>query len=143
MTPRLSELYAHTKGHDGKDDFLLDHLRDVAVMAKSFAEKFNSGSLAYWLGFLHDLGKTNPLFQSYLSAMEENRSHPKAPHAIWGAAFIYDVLWNKNKKEAWNLHSRKFIPMMAPRLPRTQRAPSASSSFHQCGVFVQVAQNVL
>ncbi len=101
MAKKLSELYAHTKGQDGKDDFLLDHLRNVAVLAKSFAEKFNSGSLAFWLGLLHDFGKTNPLFQSYLSAMEENHSHPKVPHAIWGAAFIYDVLWNKNKKDAW------------------------------------------
>ena len=70
-------------------------------MAQSFAGEFNSGALAFWLGFLHDFGKINPLFQSYLSAMEENRSHPKAPHAIWGAAFIYDVLWNKSKKDAW------------------------------------------
>jgi CRISPR-associated endonuclease/helicase Cas3 len=101
MIKKLSELYAHTKGQNGKEDFLLDHLRNVGIMAKSYADKFNSGALAFWLGLLHDLGKINPQFQSYLSAMEEDRSHPKTPHAIWGAAFIYDLLWCKNKKDAW------------------------------------------
>jgi len=97
----FSKLVAHTKGQDGKEDFLIDHLQDVAVMARSFAEMFNCGALAFWLGLLHDLGKTNPLFQSYLKAMEENRSHPKAPHAKWGAAFMYYLLWGKNQKDAW------------------------------------------
>ena len=48
-------------------------VKDVAVMARCFAKKFNSGALAFWLGLLHDIGKINPLFQSYLKAMEENR----------------------------------------------------------------------
>ena len=97
----FSKLIAHTQGQDGKEDHLIDHLRDVAVMARSFAEKFNCGALAFWLGLLHDLGKINPLFQSYLKAMEENRSHPKAPHAIWGASFMYYLLWCKKQKDAW------------------------------------------
>ena len=69
----FSKLIAHTQGQDGKEDLLIDHLRDVAVMARCFAKEFNSGALAFWLGLLHDLGKINPLFQSYLKAMEENR----------------------------------------------------------------------
>jgi len=97
----FSKLIAHTKGQDGKEDLLIDHLKDVAEMARCFADKFNSGALAYSLGLLHDLGKINPFFQSYLKAMEENRSHPKVPHAIWGAAFMYYLLWSKNHKDAW------------------------------------------
>jgi len=97
----FSEFIAHTKGPDGEKDLLIDHLHKVAGTARRFADKFNCGALAFWLGLLHDLGKINPLFQLYLKAMEENRSHPKQPHAIWGAAFIYDLLWCKNKKEAW------------------------------------------
>lgn len=58
----FSTLIAHTKGEDGKKDLLIDHLRNVALMARSFAEKFNSGAFAFWLGLLHDLGKINPLF---------------------------------------------------------------------------------
>ncbi len=68
----FSKLVAHTQGQDGKEDLLIDHLQGVAVMARSFAEKFNCGPIAFWLGLLHDLGKINPLFQSYLKAMEEN-----------------------------------------------------------------------
>ncbi len=97
----FSKFIAHTKGQDGKEDLLIDHLRNVAVMARTFADKFNSGTLAFWLGLLHDLGKINPLFQSYLEAMEENRSHSTAPHAIWGASFMYYLLWCKNHKDAW------------------------------------------
>ena len=101
MNMSLSELYAHTKNRDGKEDFLLDHLRNVAIMARCFAEKFNSGAIAFWLGLLHDFGKINPFFQSYLKAMEEDLSHPKAPHAIWAAAFMYWLLSVKNQKDAW------------------------------------------
>jgi CRISPR-associated endonuclease/helicase Cas3 len=97
----FSKLLAHTKSRGGKEDLLIDHLTKVAEVAESFAEKFDCGALAYSLGLLHDLGKINPLFQSYLDAMEENRSHSKVPHAIWGAAFIYYLLWSKNHKDAW------------------------------------------
>jgi CRISPR-associated endonuclease/helicase Cas3 len=97
----FSKLIAHTKGHGGKYDPLIDHLRDVAEMARSFAEKFNNGALAFWLGIFHDFGKINPFFQSYLKAMEENRSHPKVPHAVWGAAFMYHYWWGVNRNDVW------------------------------------------
>jgi CRISPR-associated endonuclease/helicase Cas3 len=96
----FSKLIAHTKAQNGKEDLLIDHLKNVAVMARSFAEKFDCGALAYSLGLLHDIGKINPLFQSYLKAMEGNHSHPKAPHAIWGASFMYYLLWCKKQKDA-------------------------------------------
>ena len=69
----FSKLIAHTKGQDREEDLLIDHLSRVAVMARSFAEKFDCGALAFWLGLLHDLEKINPCFQSYIKAMEENR----------------------------------------------------------------------
>lgn len=97
----LRDLRAHTKGPGGKEDFLLDHLKDVAEMAKAFAHDFGSGALAYWLGLFHDIGKMNPDFQNYLTAMEENRDHPKVPHAAWGAAFMYYYWWHTKKKDFW------------------------------------------
>src|SRR5208283_1066394 len=39
--------------------------------------------------------------QEYLSAMEEKREHPKVPHAVWGAAFMYYYWWHKKKKDFW------------------------------------------
>ncbi len=86
---KLSELLAHSKGHCDKKDLLLDHLVDVADKAKIFADCFGCGTLAYWLGIFHDLGKVNPDFQEYLKAMEEEREHPKVPHAVWGASLMY------------------------------------------------------
>ena len=97
----FSTLIAHTKGHNGKEDLLINHLQQVSQKAQYFAKKFNTEALAQWLALLHDIGKINPLFQSYLKAMEENRSHTKVPHAIWGAAFMYYLLWGKNHNDVW------------------------------------------
>jgi CRISPR-associated endonuclease/helicase Cas3 len=97
----FGKLIAHTKSEDGKEDLLIDHLGEVANKARYFADKFNCGPLAFWVGLIHDIGKINPLFQSYLNAMEENRTCPREKHAIWGAAFIYYLLWGKNRKDAW------------------------------------------
>lgn len=97
----LSNLKAHTSGPNGKIDTLFDHLSAVADAARTFAKPFGAGDMAYLIGLIHDLGKINPAFQSYLQAMEEGRNHPKTPHAIWGAAFMYYLLWGKYQKDIW------------------------------------------
>ena len=72
--------YAHTSGETDEWHKLADHLRAVAERARSFAEPFGAGEVAYWVGLLHDLGKFSPGFQSYLeeadSARRENRLGP-------------------------------------------------------------------
>lgn len=98
---KLSELLAHSKGHCDKKDLLLDHLVDVADKAKIFADCFGCGTLAYWLGIFHDLGKVNPDFQEYLKAMEEEREHPKVPHAVWGASLMYHYWWRTRHNDSW------------------------------------------
>jgi len=65
--------YAHTSGATGDWQLLSDHLYAVAEKAREFAEPFSSGDLAYWAGLLHDLGKFNPDFQTYLKAAEKAR----------------------------------------------------------------------
>ena len=64
----VQEAYAHTPPPDDKDRWhpLVDHLTSVAKKAREFAEPFDGGDLAYWLGLWHDLGKFNPEFQKYL-----------------------------------------------------------------------------
>lgn len=61
------ELWAHTPA-PGSDVWhpLLEHLRDVAELARSFATPFGAGELAYQLGLWHDVGKADPAFQAYL-----------------------------------------------------------------------------
>lgn len=65
--------YAHTPGVTGEWHKLVEHLRAVAERAKSFAEPFGAGELAYWVGVLHDIGKFNPDFQTYLKEAERAR----------------------------------------------------------------------
>ncbi|GAB4430040.1 MAG: hypothetical protein OHK0015_14720 [Chloroflexi bacterium OHK40] len=62
-----AELYAHTPA-PGTAEWhrLIDHLVGVAELARSFAEPFGAGELAYQLGLWHDVGKANPAFQAYL-----------------------------------------------------------------------------
>lgn len=72
----MNELYAHTPA-PGSDKWhlLIDHLRDVAELAREFADEFGAGELAYWLGLWHDIGKCNPAFQQYLLDCYTNPDH--------------------------------------------------------------------
>ncbi len=96
----MTELYAHTPNDDGNGEwhFLEDHLVEVAECAKTFAEKFGAGDLAYWAGLWHDLGKCLPKFQSYLLACSKKQYHSKFPHAIWGGVMAYRIF---NNDERW------------------------------------------
>ena len=92
------ELHAHTPGPDGTWHSLSKHLAAVACKAGELAEPFGAGDLARWAGAFHDLGKLNPEFQDYLDAQHQGRYHRKVPHAIWGAAFAYDLICRRSGK---------------------------------------------
>lgn len=85
-------VYAHTPGPYGWH-LLSDHLASVAANAASFAQPFGLGEMAYWLGIFHDLGKVNPEFQRYLRGAAAGMRSRVVPHAIWGAALIYNLLY--------------------------------------------------
>ena len=53
----MKELYAHSINSQGQRHRLSDHLKEVASLAKKFADKFGAGELAYWVGLWRDLGK--------------------------------------------------------------------------------------
>lgn len=67
-----AQAWAHTPGPSGEPHRLVDHLRAVAETARQFAECFQAGDLAYWIGLWHDLGKFDPQFQAYLRACAAN-----------------------------------------------------------------------
>ena len=54
----MKELYAHSANSQGQRHRLDDHLKEVAKLAKEFADKFGAGELAYWVGLWHDAGGT-------------------------------------------------------------------------------------
>lgn len=88
----MPEYYAHTPNDKGDWHSLEAHLKEVAELARSFAEKFGAGDLAYWIGLWHDIGKINPGFQRYLEACSRGQLHDKVPHAIWGAVLAYFLI---------------------------------------------------
>ncbi|MBT3047414.1 MAG: CRISPR-associated endonuclease Cas3'' [Candidatus Thiodiazotropha sp. (ex Clathrolucina costata)] len=60
-----------------------DHLRETAIKAKNFADRFNSGDWAYIAGMLHDIGKFQTEFQDYLiSAVDPNGHIENAPKRV-------------------------------------------------------------
>lgn len=74
-------LLAHSKNESGQSHLLLNHLKEVSDLAKEFAEPFCGGNIAALLGLLHDAGKAQVEFQSYLHGKIS-----KGPHHAWVAA---------------------------------------------------------
>ncbi|MCK7474883.1 MAG: CRISPR-associated endonuclease Cas3'' [Rhodopseudomonas palustris] len=62
-----------TSSADGADwEPLLQHLQEVAALARQFGDKFGGGNAAELAGLLHDLGKYAAAFQAYI---RRQRSH--------------------------------------------------------------------
>lgn len=98
----MGNLRAHTPNDKGEWHSLDNHLKSVAEKAKEFASQFGAADIAHVLGLLHDLGKANPLFQSYLDACACGQRHEKVPHSIWGAALVYAFIYLAQKdSENW------------------------------------------
>lgn len=72
----------------GKWQPLATHLRNVAHLARQFAEPLGLANEAELAGLLHDLGKYRDEFQSYLRG--ERGSSVETQHSIYGAAWALD-----------------------------------------------------
>jgi CRISPR-associated endonuclease/helicase Cas3 len=90
--------YAHTPIKDEEWHCLVPHLLRTGLIAKHFGSELGIGEWCQLMGYAHDAGKFHPGFQAYLHAMAENKSAPKCPHAIWGAAFLYQCF---GQKDSW------------------------------------------
>ena len=86
MTMR-STFFAHSlPGHPADTwEPLVDHLENVAALAKDFATAFDSGDWGYLAGLWHDLGKYREEFQRRLEGSGE-----QAEHAGAGAALAFE-----------------------------------------------------
>ena len=75
--------FAHSENELGEFHNLKDHLISTAEKAKSFADKWNAGEIAYIAGLTHDLGKYSNQFQEYLLGKGSS-----VEHSISGAYFL-------------------------------------------------------
>ena len=63
-------LYAHSANDRGERQLLVDHLRNVAGLARDLATPFGGGDLAFLAGLWHDAGKADPAWQQRLIECE-------------------------------------------------------------------------
>ena len=54
----MKELYAHSTNSQGQRHRLSDHLKEVAILARKYADKFGAGDTAYWVCLWHGVGDT-------------------------------------------------------------------------------------
>jgi len=94
----MALFYAHSSSAGNPPpegwQLLADHLCGVARLARKLAdetgmEKFGLSEAAYAAGLLHDLGKYQQEFQSYLQASAKKERHSRVPHAPLGAASAF------------------------------------------------------
>lgn len=76
-------LLAHSENKLGQRHLLINHLKEVSSLAKGFAEPFLCDKIAALLGLLHDAGKAQVEFQSYLRGKIS-----RGPHHAWVAAIM-------------------------------------------------------
>jgi len=83
--------YAHSENSANDKHPLSTHLKETADIAKSFACSDLYKPIFYIVGLLHDLGKYQPEFQSYLETVGKRG---KVPHASWGSGYarLYSIL---------------------------------------------------
>jgi len=84
--------FAHTPPPGSKKwHRLLAHLVKTGKRARSAARNSQEARLLYFTGLLHDLGKYQNAFQSYLHASHDGTRHDRVPHAMLGAKTAYDL----------------------------------------------------
>ncbi len=84
---------AHTRNYAGVRHDLVQHLRDTARLAEEFAAPFGGDEVARMAGLLHDIGKFNPAFQSYLFAREQGLQISGPDHKAAGAKLAKRVFY--------------------------------------------------
>ena len=65
--------YAHSANPQGNRQPLVDHLRNVAILAAELAQPFGGEDLAFLSGLWHDVGKADPTWQRLLLECEQGR----------------------------------------------------------------------
>ena len=85
-------MFAHSCNFAGTRHDLVAHLRAVADTARVFSAHIEGGTLAYYAGLWHDLGKFHLGFQDYLRRCEADPdARERGPeHKGAGAVIAYE-----------------------------------------------------
>ncbi|MGL4852843.1 MAG: CRISPR-associated helicase Cas3' [Phocaeicola sp.] len=85
---------AHTSDDSLQNQTLLDHALGVSNLTGLFATRFKSEEWGKLLGLWHDIGKLNPIFQSYITSSYKGNppSKRERAHAALGAIALYKQL---------------------------------------------------
>jgi CRISPR-associated endonuclease/helicase Cas3 len=104
----IKQFYAHSKDGCPPENWqpLEKHLKNVAEMARSFAEFFGAGEWGYLAGLWHDIGKYSDEFQKMLGAEEGSDAHietkpGRIDHSTAGAKHASNLLKDKGKLIAY------------------------------------------
>jgi len=95
--------YAHSRDGKPPSDWqsLEEHLKNVAEMARSFAESFGAGDWGYLAGLWHDIGKYSNEFQEMLGAQDGADAHiekvGRVDHSTAGAQNAFNAMKDKGK----------------------------------------------
>jgi len=102
------QFYAHSLEGKPPSEWqpLEEHLKNVAEMARSFAESFNAGDWGYLAGLWHDIGKYSDEFQKMLGTEEGSDAHietkfGRIDHSTAGAKHAHNSLKDKGKLLAY------------------------------------------
>lgn len=84
-------LFAHSPaGNSGVWHGLQEHLLGTADLARRFAAPFGGGELAYWLGALHDVGKSSCAWQTRLAAVAASGEKVGVDHKALGTRVAHE-----------------------------------------------------
>lgn len=78
---------AHIRG-DGAVQTLEDHLRNTAMICRSFTSKIGMGDAGTIMGLLHDLGKATNTFNEYIMMDDSSRLRGSIDHSTAGAQYL-------------------------------------------------------
>lgn len=91
----MNAFYAHSKDGCSEDSWqtLLVHLKNTALLSKSFASRFDAPDLAYVMGFFHDLGKFSDAFQKrFYGGRRVNHSTAGARELVKSGNLLFRLL---------------------------------------------------
>lgn len=77
-------VWGHSGSRCGRWQPLDEHVRQVAELARRFADVFGGGDVAWWLGLLHDVGKCGCDWQARLAEVADSGRPVGCDHKLLG-----------------------------------------------------------